>query len=382
VWVALLVVLGGSVVAAGTAFTTSLNLPSSDSSTAYDLLESGGSSAASAETGRVVWHTDGSAVDRQVQARVEPALQQIARVPGAASVTGPFTVGNAGQVSADGHTAYATVTFTSTDNAGQAEQLARSVAGSGLQVEVGGTGFAGTISAGGITELLGVVAALVILLLVFRSAWAAALPILTGVVGVGVSTLLVMLLPHVVTLPDTAITLGALIGLGVGVDYALFIVNRHRKALTAGAANRDAITTALNTSGRAVVFAGATVVIAVLGMLVLGINILSGMGIGAAITVTITVATAITLLPALLAMIGRKVRPHRGHRPDADFRREASAPVLAVYAAHHNGRRPHRARRLRPPRPTSPVPEPLHGHGRIRRRPVLGGFINEYEAAA
>jgi RND superfamily putative drug exporter len=141
----------------------------------------------------------------------------------------------------------------------------------------------------------------------FRSAWAAVLPIITGVAGVGVSILAVSLLSHVITLPSVAPELGALIGLGVGIDYALFIVNRHRKALRQGAGLPSAITTAMNTSGRAVLFAGGTVIAALLGLLVLNVGFLTGLGISAAVTVFLTVMAAATLLPALLAKMGRRV---------------------------------------------------------------------------
>ena len=128
------------------------------------------------------------------------------------------------------------------------------------------------------------------------------LPIITGVAGVGISNLAVILLSHVVTLPSIA-----LIGLGVGIDYALFIVNRHRKALRQDADLSGAITTAMNTSGRAVLFAGGTVIVALLGLLVLNVGFLTGLGIAAAVTVFLTVMAAVTLLPALLATMGRRV---------------------------------------------------------------------------
>ena len=112
----------------------------------------------------------------------------------------------------------------------------------------------------------------------FRSVWAAALPIITGVAGVAVSTLAVTLLSHVMTLPSVVTSMGALIGLGVGIDYALFVVNRQRKALRSGADLTDAITIAMDTSGRAVLFAGGTVMVALLGMFILNVGFLSGHG--------------------------------------------------------------------------------------------------------
>jgi RND superfamily putative drug exporter len=136
-----------------------------------------------------------------------------------------------------------------------------------------------------------------------------------------------MLGSHVVDLSSTSLTMGALIGLGVGIDYALFIVNRYRKALMAGASVRAAIAEAVNTSGRAVVFAGLTVAVALLGMFVMGLTLLTGMAEAAAVTVVITVATAITLLPALLALLGHRVLSRRQRRDLAAAAATQGAPV-------------------------------------------------------
>jgi RND superfamily putative drug exporter len=233
-------------------------------------------------------------------------LSKVARVEGVKGVISPFTAVGAKQVSADSHTAYATVVFTSDGHEAAAQKLAEAAATSRLDVQVGGAAFT-KISPGGVSEVIGVLAALMILILVFRSVWAAVLPVVTGVAGVGVSSLAVILLSHVVTLPSVAPELGALIGLGVGIDYALFIVNRHRKALRQGADVPAAIATAMNTSGRAVLFAGGTVIVALLGLVILNVGFLTGLGVAAAVTVFLTVMAAVTLLPALLAKMGRRV---------------------------------------------------------------------------
>ena len=181
--------------------------------------------------------------------------------------------------------------------------------------------------------------AFLILLLVFRAAWVAALPIITAVAGVGTGMLTVMLLSHIVSIPSAALTLAALIGLGVGIDYALFIVNRHRVNLMAGMSVGDSIAAALNTSGRAVVFAGLTVVAALLGMTTLGLGVVTGMAEGAAVTVVLTVLAAVTLLPALLGFIGLRVLsraqrrrlavPASGSTERAGFRPRWAAVVQA-----------------------------------------------------
>ena len=322
-WVFVLVALGGAVGAAGSAFSDSSRLPSSDSSTAYNLLAGAGSSAAKVTTGTIVWDTrSGSALSPAASLRIKPMLASVAKVEGVQSVVSPFTTAGAKQVSADSRTAYATVVFASDVHEDQAQALAKAAASSQLDVQVGGAAFT-KISPGGTSEVIGVLAALLILFLVFRSVWAALLPVITGVAGVGVSSLAVILLSHVVTLPSVAPELGALIGLGVGIDYALFIVNRQRKALRQGADLHSAIATAMNTSGRAVLFAGGTVIVALLGLLVLNVGFVSGLGIGAAVTVFLTVMAAVTLLPALLAILGRRVLRRSERAP-------AGSPALAA----------------------------------------------------
>ncbi len=314
-WVTLLIALAGAVGLAGAAFSDSSRLPASDSSTAYNLLAQGGSDAAKVKTGKIVWHTEsGSAVSATTGATITPMLANVAKVEGVQAVISPFTPQGTKQISSDTHTAYATVVFSTTDHSDAAKKLATAAGTDQLTVQVGGTAFT-HVSLGGITEAIGIVAALIILLLVFRSVWAALLPIITGVAGVGVSIFAVLLLSHAMTLPSVAPELGALIGLGVGIDYALFIVNRHRKLLRAGADLETAITTAMNTSGRAVLFAGATVIVALLGLLILNVGFLTGMGVSAALTVSLTILAAVTLLPALLAKIGRRVLQRSDRHP-------------------------------------------------------------------
>jgi putative drug exporter of the RND superfamily len=329
-WIGLLLALAGVVGVAKTAFSDSTRLPASDSATAYNLLARGGSNAAKVTSGIIVWNTSsGSAVSPASRAAIDPMLAKVGKVSGVETVVSPFTAAGGKQVSADSRTAYATVVFSSDKNAGTAKKLATAADTSQLHVQVGGPGFT-KISPGGASDVIGILAALLILLLVFRSAWAAFLPIITGVAGVGLSSLVVILLSHVITLPSVGLETGALIGLGVGIDYALLIVNRFRKALLAGADVPGAVTTALNTSGRAVLFAGGTVIVALLGMVILNVGFLTGLGVSAAVTVLLTVTTAVTLLPALLAMIGRKALRRSDRRP-------ASPPAAGTAGAGTRG---------------------------------------------
>jgi putative drug exporter of the RND superfamily len=329
----MLVALGGVVGVAGSAFSDSTSLPASDSATAYNLLARAGSDTAKVTTGTIVWDTrSGSALSPAARARIAPMLASVARVEGVKGVISPFTAAGANQVSADAHTAYATVVFTSDSHEAAAQTLAEAAATSQLDVQVGGPAFT-KINPGGVSEVVGVLAALMILILVFRSAWAAVLPIITGVAGVGLSSLAVVLLSHVMTLPSVAPELGALIGLGVGIDYALFIVNRQRKALRQDAGLPGAIATAMNTSGRAVLFAGGTVIVALLGLVILNVGFLTGLGVAAAVTVFLTVMAAVTLLPALLATMGRRVLRKSERAATRSLARADAGPAPAAVPA-------------------------------------------------
>jgi RND superfamily putative drug exporter len=187
--------------------------------------------------------------------------------------------------------------------------------GHGLQVEFGGGGFQslkGSPVSGSVA--IGLAAAAVVLFLAFGSLLATLIPLLAAMFAVGAGIETVGLLSHAVSVNSITPSVAALIGIGVAVDYALFVVTRHRHGLRSGLAPEDAAVTALATSGRAVVFAGATVAIAMLGLLVLNVDFLTGVGLAAAITVGFAVAAAITLLPALFAVLGMKVLSRRERR--------------------------------------------------------------------
>ncbi|HEX3785567.1 MAG TPA: MMPL family transporter [Pseudonocardiaceae bacterium] len=316
-WIALLLGLAVALGVAGTSFTDATSQPNSESATAYALLEqanahSPASSSANTTTGNVVWHTTGTAItDGKVRADVTAMLRRVAAQPGVVSVIGPYDPAGTGQLNPAANTAYARVTLTSTANSAAVVNTAEQLDNGTYQVEAGGPAFTAQPSPNEVIEAIGIAAALVLLLLVFRSLWAALLPIITGVAGVGVSLLLIMLASHVVNVASTSITLGTLIGLGVGIDYALFIVNRYRTGLMTGANVPGALAKAMATSGRAVIFAGVTVTVALLGMTVMNLGILTGMAEAAALTVLVTIAAALTLLPALLAILGRRVLSRR-----------------------------------------------------------------------
>ncbi|WP_037304584.1 MMPL family transporter [Amycolatopsis orientalis] len=334
-WVGGLVALALLVFGAGAAFTDSADMPDSESATAYHLLgQAGGPAGGNVVRGTIVWH-GGDVGSGTLRDRVTAVLGDISAMPGVKQVVSPYTAAGAAQLNAGAGTAYATVVLDKSAATEPVVQAAERLRAPGLDVQAGGQAFTEKPAGSNGTEAIGILAALVLLLLLFRSLWAAVLPIVTGLVGVGASLLVVMLASHVVDLAATSLTMGALIGLGVGIDYALFIVNRHRKALRAGASVPDALAQAADTSGRAVVFAGVTVVIALLGMFVVGLGLLTGMAQAAAVTVLFTVAAALTLLPALLGLLGYRVLSRKdrkaiaaGRFPVAEQRtRETSLPA-------------------------------------------------------
>lgn len=321
-WVLLVVVLAGAAAAAGASFTNDTTMPDSESSTAYSLIDSvQKGDSESTESGTLVWSSGKEPVDSaEVRHEMSAMLDEIAALTGV-NLISPYEPQGASQLDPDRNVAYAQLTSTPSADSDEVRAIVERFTKDGYHVQLGGQAFAEQPAAGGATEGIGVIAALIILLLVFRSVWAAVLPIVTGLVGVATSLLMVVLASNVVDLASSTPTMGALIGLGVGIDYALFIVYRYRKGLLSGQTVPDAIVRAVDTSGRAVVFAGATVVVALLGVFIVQIDILTGMARAAAVTVVMTVLTAITLLPALLSLLGTKVlskrqRRERAARPD------------------------------------------------------------------
>ncbi|WP_326657727.1 MMPL family transporter [Streptomyces sp. NBC_00385] len=319
-----LLALGGTAAAAGfagSAYSNDYEAPGTESGRAAELLKDGFTDLGG-DTDTIVWHTDGSTVRAaDVTQKMTATLHAVERLPGVGAVTGPYTDTGSGQISADGHTAYATVTFDRQADdvpAGQARAVvdtAKAAAGERLQVELGGSAIALTEAPGAhLSEAVGVVVAAVVLFLAFGSLAASMLPIATALVSVGTAYAGIALLGHVMTVADFAPMLGMLIGLGVGIDYALFIVTRHRRGLRRGMSVPEAAQNAVATTGRAVVFAGATVCIALLGMLILRLSFLNGVAIAASLTVVLTVVASVTLLPALLSLIGMRALNRRERR--------------------------------------------------------------------
>ena len=320
-WVIVLIGLSALAQAAKSDYNNSFSLPGTGSTMAQQLLART-VPAQSGDSDTIVWRVrTGTVRDPAVVARMSGVLSRISKFPEVAAVTGPYGPGGAAQISHDGRIAYATVGFTrQAGNLAGADikrviDAADAAREPGLDVQLGGQAIGNTEQAPlSVSSAVGVLAAAVVLFIAFGSLLAMLLPLITALAGVVSGLMGIALLTHVVNVVDIAPILGALIGLGVGIDYALFIVTRHRRGLEAGLSPQDAAVTAIGTSGRAVLFAGSTVCVCMLGILVLGFSFLNGLAIACALTVACTVLAALTLLPALLGVFGLRMLSQRQRR--------------------------------------------------------------------
>lgn len=321
-WIGVLFAVLFAAAKAPAAPSDSYTMPGTESQAASTLISqhfsAGTADGASAQL--VFVAPDGQKVTAaQDKAAIEKVVAETATGPQIASVSDPL---GAGAVSKDGSTAYANVTFTVPANdltdaakasVAHAAQDGRSA---GLTVEIGGSALVTQPSAGGATEGIGILAAAIVLLLTFGSLAAAGVPLLTAVLGVGISMSAITALGHALGLSETTGTLATMLGLAVGIDYAVFIISRYREERGRGSAAQDAAGLAVGTAGSAVVFAGMTVVIGLAGLWVVGVPMLTKMGLAAAGAVLIGVLVAITLVPALVglfpnAVLARSARPGR-----------------------------------------------------------------------
>ena len=317
-WLAALVGLSAISQSVGSTYKDSFSLPGTQSFEALTLLQHAAPAASGDREQIVVAVEHGKVTDRAVRGQVDAMLARVAALGDVASVASPYS--SAAQISSSGRIAFANVTLTKQAakvTSGEAKKFvdtARAGAGNGLQVEVEGQVAKAAARTNVSTTGLGAAAALVVLLLVFGSLLAATLPLLTAGIALGSSVAVIALLSHVMNIASFSSELSLLIGLGVGVDYALFIVTRFRQGLQRGASVEQAIVDALDTSGRAVMFAGIIVCIALLGMFALGVSFIYGVAIAASIAVLFTVLAALTLLPALLGLFGVRVLGRKARR--------------------------------------------------------------------
>ncbi|WP_329026113.1 MMPL family transporter [Streptomyces sp. NBC_01423] len=313
IWVALLALAGFGASSAATATSSSFSIPGTEAQKAFDLLEQRFPAAsADGATARIVFKAPGheKMTDAANKAEVNKITRELKEGSDQiASVTDPYT-GNA--VSKNGSTAYISVSYKVnsmelTDGTRDAlEDAGTHAQKSGMTVEIGGDALQ-VMPETGATEVIGIALAAVVLVITFGSLIAAGLPLLTALIGVGIGVSTITALANVLDLGSTTSTLAMMIGLAVGIDYALFIVSRYRAELAEGREREEAAGRAVGTAGSAVVFAGLTVVIALVGLAVVNIPMLSKMGFAAAGTVAIAVLIALTLVPAMLGFVGKRI---------------------------------------------------------------------------
>jgi uncharacterized membrane protein YdfJ with MMPL/SSD domain len=318
VWVVAIVLLVGLAKGFGSNTSNNLRLPGTDSQAATDLLASHFPPQQNG-TNPLVFHTStGKVTDAKNKQAIEAAYQRLKTLPHVASVVDPFSQQGAAQISKDKQTVFIPVLL-DVGGAELTQEIAESVlhagdagVAAGMSVAVGGP-VGGELSEPDTesSDVIGLVAAMIILAFTFGTLVAMGLPIVSAVSGLIVGLSLITLLGHGVTVPSIAPTVATMIGLGVGIDYALFLVTRHRDHRRQGMALDEAIAMAVATSGSAIVFAGSTVVIALLALLVAGIPLVTALGYSAAVAVVTAVVASLTLLPAVLAAVGPHIESAR-----------------------------------------------------------------------
>jgi RND superfamily putative drug exporter len=323
IWIPLLAAMGVAASLTGSDFATEFEIPASESSDVQALLEAN-NPARAGFSGEIVFASPGGVGRDEVRAAMSELFGKVDALEGV-TVTSPWDA--PGQVNPTGTTAFASIDASIRSQADllalgeEIQSLGEPYATGDLRIEYGGNIFA-TFELPA-SEAYGLLAAIVILVLAFGSVLAMGLPIGTALVGLGVGASLVTVLSHVLPMPDFTTSLVAMIGLGVGIDYALFIVTRYREGIHHGMSVEDSVVNAVDTSGRAVIFAGITVIISLLGLFVMGLAFARGLAIGAVIGVLVMMVASITLLPALLAMVGRRI----------DVTTRAALTALAVFVA-------------------------------------------------
>ena len=300
--------------AVGKKTASSFTLPGTNSQRAVDLLQSR-FPAEAGDADQIVFHAkSGKLTDAADRAAIDATVARVARLDHVTSVISPYASGQHA-ISRDGTIGFATVNFDQRANAlpkaavDRVISEAESARSATLDVQLGGQAIEQAQQASlGFATVVGIAAAILILLISFGSFSAMSLPIATALLGLSAGLGVIGLASHVVDMPSFASELALMIGLGVGVDYALFIVTRFRENYGRNGGDvQQAVEAAINTSGRAVLFAGATVVIALLGMFALGVSLLNGAAVAASIGVVLVLAASLTLLPALLSLVGQRI---------------------------------------------------------------------------
>lgn len=316
-WLVVVAILAGAVISIGPAFTSNISAPSSESSRGIDLLTSEFPSAGG-DSATIVFKADDGVEDPAVKVAMTELFEATTDIEGVVNVVSPYSPIGATQISSTGddagNVAFAQLVLeagtTTADGARIADEIdTLSPNIDGLTIALGGDMFRHREPPN--SEMVGIAFAIFVLILSFGSVLAMGLPIATALAGVGTGVLVTVLLSNVVEMPDFAATIGIMIGLGVGIDYALFIVTRYQEHLRKGEPVGDSAAASLDTAGRAVLFAGVTVVVSLLGMLLMGVTFVTGLAIAAATTVLLTMVASVTLLPALIGLAGERIQVTR-----------------------------------------------------------------------
>jgi RND superfamily putative drug exporter len=307
-WVFLLIGLWVVSSLVSSEYRTEFELPGSESQEALDLLEARDVSERTGIVTQIVFRADQGIDDPAVRGRMEQFFADIEATADGVEITSPYDPANTFQVGDDRQIAYAELFFADRgeeefiDAADEIKVLWRQIDVPGLQVELGGDIFAEFSEPA--SEFIGIAAAIVILLIAFGSVLAMGLPIGTALFGIGCGVAVIGIFTRVLAVPEFTTQVAMLIGIGVGIDYALLVVSRYRQGLHDGLTPAQAVSLAIDTSGRAVVFAGITVVISLLGMFMMNLDFMRSVSISAVAAVLFTMAASITLLPALLGFVG------------------------------------------------------------------------------
>ncbi|MBG0855503.1 MMPL family transporter [Streptomyces spinoverrucosus] len=317
-WLAVLAGAVCALVVVGGRLDNEFTIPGSESQRAQDTMAEDFPAAAGTSAQIVFTAPEGRKVsDPQAAQGIQRTLAAAQDAPQVAAVIPPD---RAGTVTPDGRTALAQVNYDVSRSAlddgtlDALEETTRAAEEAGLEVSVGGQAYGNGVLTPSVLELLGVVVALAVLAITFGSLLAAGMPLLTAFVGIGTGLAGLLAVSSGVTVSSTALSLALMLGLAVGIDYALFVLSRHRTQLAQGMDPRESAGRAVGTAGSAVVFAGTTVVIALVGLMVVRIPFLTVMGLSAAATVLIAVLVAVTLLPALFGLAGARLAPRPGSR--------------------------------------------------------------------
>jgi RND superfamily putative drug exporter len=324
-WVVLLAAVTAATSALGGAqYSNNFSLEGTESQRATDLLQRQFPDQAG-DVDQVVFRAKaGDVTDPAVRERVEPMLAEVSKLPHVSDVVSPYGAAGAEAISRDGRIGFATVSFDDdaanlpTSAIDRVISTADEARSDGLQVELGGAAIEQAQEPNlGSATAIGLGAAIVILLITFGSFVTMGLPIVTALLGLGTGVGVIAVGTRLIDMPDFSTELAVMIGLGVGIDYALFIVTRFRENYRNGLGVDDAVVAAMDTAGRAVLFAGTTVIIALLGMFALGVSFLYGLAVAAALGVLLTMLAALTILPVLLSRFGERIGRRRRARPTA-----------------------------------------------------------------